>query len=184
MNIITIIELLALAVLIGINIWMLMEKKARSRRSYIESSQIKEQELNELLINEAGEKEKSGKLRPFEEKYSSESREPVTADWGIKIELKVITPGSEKKYLTTVTDRLRIGSDSSNELILDSLQVAGREADLVREKKNLYFRRLNPRGEVYVVRSRSRKTLTEAPLRIHSQDQFYMQDVMLEIRFV
>lgn len=184
MNIVVlVIEIVIIAALIGVNIWIAVRKKASVARKNIEGLQKREYDLNQMIANQAGESANS-KLRPFEEKYASETRDTGTMDGGLRVELKVNTPVSEKKYLTTITDRLSLGTDPTNELILDSSMVAPREALLVRDKSSLMFVKQNPMNAVYVERSRSRKTLGDKPFKVHSQDKFYLQDVVLEIRFV
>lgn len=183
-RIVIILEIAVLVLLVVFNIWMMIRKKASSNRQNIEGRQKRETDLNQRLVNRAGDPSANGSLRPFEERYVAESKATPTMEGGLRVELKVITPASEKKYLTTIADKLTMGSDSSNELILDSQLVAGREAVLIREKSSLLFRKVNASGDVYVERSRKRKQLDGKPFRVNSQDRFFMQDVMLEIRFV
>ena len=185
MSIPIIIEIIIIAVLLGVFVWLLARKKTSESRRSIESLQKREHDLNQMLSNGAAEPSVSGQLRPYQERYISDaSAGTPTVEGGLRLELKVTTPVSEKKYLTTITGKLGMGSDTLNELVLDSQLVAGREAVLIRERNHLLFQKLNPANDVCVERSRSRRTLNEKPFRIQSQDRFYIQDVMLEIRFV
>lgn len=181
---IVIIEIIVIAVLAGVNIWMMIRRRKKVDRNNIEGVQFREMELNKKLENQAGASVDRGQLRPYEEKYASVAKEPATAEIGLRVEIKVDTPISSKKYLTTIGERIRIGTDPSNDLILDSQLAAGKEALLIREKKTLLFQKLDGGSAIYVERGRARRTLDERPIRVHSQDCFHIQDVTVQISFV
>ena len=183
-KILVIIEILVTAVLVGLNIWMLIRRRKRADRNNIEGVQLREMELDKRLVNKAGESTDRGQLRPYEEKYSAKAKEPVTVESGMRVELKVDTPISSKKYLTTISEKIGIGTDPTNELSLDSQIAEAKEALLIREKKALFFQKVSKSSVIYVERGHSRKRLDERPMRVQSQDRFHIQDVVLEIWFV
>lgn len=75
-NIIVILEIAVLVILAGLNLWMTLQQNARKDRTNMEGFQKRENELNRMIANEAGEHEPGGRISPCE-KYSSESYRTV-----------------------------------------------------------------------------------------------------------
>ncbi len=180
--IVIILEIVVVVLLIGVNIWIVIRRRKKTDKNNIAGFQYREMELNRRLENKANASVDMKYLRPYEERYSTNTREPSTMVGGIRIELRVDTPISSKKYLTMVDDKLEIGTGQSNGLILDSSLAAEKEAVIIRENNDLIFQKLNGGSPILVERGRSRKELGSKPIKIHSQDCFRIQDVVLKIQ--
>ena len=197
-TILIIVEAIVLAVLAFL-IFMIIKKKKRLRKGYsVESARRREEELDELLRNYADispTNASGGKLRPYEEKYYAESnfqssaggpskaKEPGPKRSPIRIELRVTTPMSDKKYQTDVYEELSIGTDPSNDLVVDSKLAAFRQCVIFRNEDQLMIRNISPDKPVAVERSKEKRKLTDNALLIHDQDRFYLLgDVTIEIR--
>ena len=175
-----------LILLLTLNIYVFRKRKGIANRKNMEELQNRETELERMLMNPvAGQIGAGGRqLRPYEEKYMSESKSISNSPGGVQVELIVRSPISEKKYFVTIQGQMTIGTAPTSELIIDSHSASGMECILSQKGNNLMFRNVN-KGKVVAERNHTKKTLMDdESVRVHSSDRFYLEDTVVEIRFV
>lgn len=178
-----ILELALIVIFITVGIVAIRKRSGILNRRKVRSIQQRNQELDERLANPLRYKQdSSSKLTPFEEKYSPESNKGTAVDGGVTIEIRVGSPTSTRKYLTDVTGTLSIGSDGGNDLVIDSRKVAKKQCVLFINDGELYIRNLTKDMSVIAERSHTKKNVTDTPLKVQSNDKYYMADITMEIQ--
>lgn len=162
-------------------------KKLREMVS-LQKDRIREEELDAKLQNsiymERNAKSDS-KNNPYEVNYHEEENAAYENEKEhVSVQIEESGNLSNKKYVIHVFDRVRIGRDDSNKIILNDTTVAAHQLELLRVGKELFVKNLDESVSVVLKRKRSRIALTGTEICLKAGDEISLGNTTLRLRII
>lgn len=153
----------------GVAVNMLRHRKKNkdlSEMLSLQKDRIREEKLDVMLQNQT-----------YKAAYD-DNREHVS------VQIEVTGSLSKQKHLIHVYDRAEIGRDDRNKIILNDVEAAGHQLQLLRVKKELFVRNMEPDIAVELKRGKKRYPITPEPVCIQSGDQLYVAKTVLHFTMI
>lgn len=154
----------------------------------LQKDRIREEELDAKLQNriymEKNAKSDS-KNNPYEVNYHEEENAAYENEKEhVSVQIEESGNLSNKKYVIHVFDRVRIGRDDSNKIILNDTTVAAHQLELLRVGKELFVKNLDESVSVVLKRKRSRIALTGTEICLKTGDEISLGNTTLRLRII
>lgn len=154
----------------------------------LQKDRIREEELDAKLQNriymERNAKSDS-KNNPYEVNYHEEENAAYENEKEhVSVQIEESGNLSNKKYVIHVFDRVRIGRDDSNKIILNDTTVAAHQLELLRVGKELFVKNLDESVTVVLKRKRSRIALTGMEICLKAGDEISLGNTTLRLRII
>ncbi len=175
-------------VLVANSIRMYQKNKKLKETVSLQKDRIREEELDTKLQNQLHMErsaESTVKNNPYEVNYHEEadaSYENERAHISILVEESGTL--SNKKYVVHIFDRIKIGRDDSNKIILNDTTISGHQIELMRVDTELFARNLDIKVKVTLRRKRRQLALRESSVCLLSGDELKVGKTTLRITII
>lgn len=154
----------------------------------LQKDRIREEELDAMLRNETHMKRNADatvKNNPYDVSYHEEADAAYENEQEhISVQFEELGNLSNKKYVVHIFDKIKIGRDDSNKIILNDIKLAGHQLEFLRVDKDLFAKNLDTSVKVTLKRGRKKFTITDTPACLKTGDELSMGNTTLRISLI
>lgn len=174
--------------LLGNSIRFKRKNKKLKEMVSLQKDRIREENLDSMLQNEKH-KEKAQTQEvtnnPYDVVYHEEDAgvyQNTQEHISVQVEEKGVL--STKKYVVHIFDRIEIGSDDTNKIVLNDVLVSSHQLQFIRVEHNLFVRNLDPNVAVTLIRQRRAYSLLNDAVQIQTKDQIQLGNTSLSLTMI
>lgn len=154
----------------------------------LQKDRIREEELDAMLRNQVHMERNAQaavKNNPYEVSYHEEKTAAYEKEQAyVSVQVEELGTLSNKKYVVHVFERVKIGRDDSNKIILNDVTIAAHQIELLRVEQSIFAKNLAPGVKVTLKRKRKKFSLGESPVCLNSGDELYFGNTTLRFCFL
>lgn len=154
----------------------------------LQKDRIREEELDAMLRNETHMKyhaDAAVKNNPYDVSYHEEADAAYENEKEhISVQFEELGNLSNKKYVIHIFDKVRIGTNDSNKIVLHDSKLSAHQLEFLRVERDLFVKNLDTGVKVVLKRGRKKFTITETPACLKTQDELFMGNTTLKISLI
>lgn len=154
----------------------------------LQKDRIREEELDARLQNHVHMErsaEASVKNNPYEVSYHEETTATYEDEKEyISVQVEELGNLSNKKYVIHVFDKVLVGRDDSNKIILNDITLSGHQLEFLRVDTELFVKNLDSNVKVTLKRKRKKFAITEIPACLQTLDELQLGNTTLRISLI
>lgn len=154
----------------------------------LQKDRIREEELDAMLQNQMYIERNADvavKNNPYEINYHEEADAAYENEKAhVSVQFEELGNLSNKKYVVHIFDKIKVGRDESNKIILNDITIAEHQLEFLRVDTDLFVKNLETYIKVTLKRKRKKFALTETPVCLKSGDELELGNTRLRISLI